>query len=721
MLSSFVDSSSLMPQAGSGTPWRRWLLRAAAWAVLANLALAVFVTGYRFRQRMWVETEPVRMKGELDESFRWGQYTVEQMHRQTGDSPAGGTLRQWGRFLKAYVSVYTTREREAAGGNYGLDRAPLRLLVESVWAWQFDGVRPAQWSRDAVALPLRMSLICQLAGAVGLFFLVRHWVRRQQKHRESKGEEIWWMDNAPAGALLVTVVALLNPALAMYSRGMIPWDIFFLPLFGLVVWAVAPRWPAVITMAAAAWIVPAVLVGVSTAWGLIPSDPNLSLFKYWFTKGAWTISTASWEHFELKIGLAYAVALFVAATADRATILALLAACLMWMDPATVLYSNGYPGWDLWFVPLLVFAFWAASADRWVIAGMLAAAGVMIEPKMLLGAPVLALWPLFSGRIVAFVRLITGVALGAAIITSPWILRGGAAWTVTLLVAAAAVGGSIALRKWRPKWKLQYAVVAVATLLIWLCAWRFDGSMGWYHMAFEYPMQAHPTLSRGAGNLPGLMKDKYGWELRGPASVAELGRWAGPWATEKARDIFQTVHATSAVKWVDEGATVGLETLLRLGYAISVILCGIGAAIHARRNSARILVAMVAPFVLMFGLLGQMSDRDLVFAAALGAAAAGASAGMTLMWLVVTAMSSGMMLWTMIRTSGQQMLLPQWWKLIDTSRQGYGWMMIVVTGAYLCAAMMWEAKAMPEEEGPVAPAAPVEEGATAAVPAPVTP
>ncbi len=63
---------------------------------------------------------------------------------------------------------------------------------------------------------------------------------------------------------------------------------------------------------------------------------------------------------------------------------------------------------------------------------------------------------------------------------------------------------------------------------------------------------------------------------------------------------------------------ITVKVLLGSVFEICLILCAIGAAMHHRRRDSRVLIALIAPWILLFALNVQMHGRYLFWGAALG-------------------------------------------------------------------------------------------------------
>jgi hypothetical protein len=87
---------------------------------------------------------------------------------------------------------------------------------------------------------------------------------------------------------------------------------------------------------------------------------------------------------------------------------------------------------------------------------------------------------------------------------------------------------------------------------------------------------------------------------------------------------------------------------MALGYGTTLLLCGLAASRHARRQDPRFLIAVTAPWVLMFALLPGMHQRYLVWGSGLTAAGTPLGLAPAAVHLVVTTIGWGMMAHTQL-------------------------------------------------------------------------
>jgi hypothetical protein len=125
-------------------------------------------------------------------------------------------------------------------------------------------------------------------------------------------------------------------------------------------------------------------------------------------------------------------------------------------------------------------------------------------------------------------------------------------------------------------------------------------------------------------------------------------------------------------------------------YSITLVLCAIGAAIHDRRDDAHLLIALIAPWVLLFAILPQMHERFLVWAAALSAAGIAVSVGWSLLHVLLTSLASLMILHYLLQQHVN--VAPQALQKIAPTHPGIAWMLLLIAGVYLYGAFFPRAR-----------------------------
>jgi hypothetical protein len=255
-----------------------------------------------------------------------------------------------------------------------------------------------------------------------------------------------------------------------------------------------------------------------------------------------------------------------------------------------ILDAHGWPQWDVWIVPFYLFAALAASTKRWFWCGCLLAAGAMLKGQLLFVAPFFVLWPLCQKRWMSALCLLAGFTTAAALFVSPWLLRAPAAWISVTIIGA--VGSFIILRR-----KMPHAgawIAGITALSAFIAGALAGGSFAWLQIGFLYGSEHYPYLFiSSCYNLPFLL-DKLGWSLKWPM-----------WSHE-----FGSRYISITPQWT-----------LRVLYLGTLTLCALAAARHTRNRDPRGLIAIAAPWLVMFALLGQMHERYLMWSAVISAVA----------------------------------------------------------------------------------------------------
>jgi hypothetical protein len=302
---------------------------------------------------------------------------------------------------------------------------------------------------------------------------------------------------------------------------------------------------------------------------------------------------------------------------QRASICGLVAASAAWLEPSMILDAHGWPQWDVWILPFYLFAALAALKKRWFWCGCLLAAGAMLKGQLLFVTPFFLFCPLWQQNWRSALRMLAGFTATAALIVSPWLLRTQAAW-----IAFAAVAGVSFLFFVRFKPPNQGAWVAgVLGCAAFLIGAFTGGSFAWLQLGFIYGSEHYPYLFiSSCYNFASLLAGA-GWSLKDDLLSVPLG----------------SLHFHLTLQWA-----------LRLLFLGAVALCARGAARHLRNRDPRVLIAIAAPWLLMFALLGQMHERYLVWGAVVSAVALGVSVRLSIVHFIISAASTAMIVHVML-------------------------------------------------------------------------
>src|SRR5437667_2834404 len=175
---------------------------------------------------------------------------------------------------------------------------------------------------------------------------------------------------------------------------------------------------------------------------------------------------------------------------DRASICALAAASVAWLEPSMILDAHGWPQWDVWVLPFYLFAALATLKNRWFCCGCLLAAGAMLKGQLLFVAPFFVLWPLWQKRWTRALRVLAGFTTTTALIVSPWVLRDSLAW-----ISVAVVANVTFLLLLRYKYRYSGAWLAGVTgCAAFVIGALTGGSFTWLQVGFIYGSEHYPYL-----------------------------------------------------------------------------------------------------------------------------------------------------------------------------------------------------------------------------------
>ncbi len=312
---------------------------------------------------------------------------------------------------------------------------------------------------------------------------------------------------------------------------------------------------------------------------------------------------------------------------DRASICALAAASVAWLEPSMILDAHGWPQWDVWILPFYLFAALAALKNRWFCCGCLLAAGAMLKGQLLFVAPFFVLWPLWQKRWTRVLRVLAGFTATTALIVWPWLLQTPAAWIAFIAIAGVSLLAPLYGRiPDRGAW-----IAGITGCGVFVIGALTGGSFAWLRLGFIYGSEHYPYLFiSSCYNLP-LLLSKLGWSLKDPFWSAHFG----------------SMHFDLTLQWA-----------LRLFYLGALAVCAHGMGRLVRDREPRVLIAIAAPWLLMFALLGQMHERYLMWGAVLSAVALGVSFRLSAIHFIISAASVAMIVHVMLIDKKLEATLP---------------------------------------------------------------
>jgi hypothetical protein len=413
----------------------------------------------------------------------------------------------------------------------------------------------------------------------------------------------------------------------------------------------------------------------------------------------------------------------------------LVAALLVWFDPMNLIDSHIWPQWDVWLLPAFLVPALLASLDWWLCAGIVLGAGCMFKGQLLLGGPMLILWPLLAGRLGPTVRILSGFLIGAAIIVWPWTINEqGLHWLelvmfAAVLVLAGALFRPTSLRRMARQWITASAVhretsvaaaifvavylpAALALLLVfwhlpphpdlpdvalvlfllaiiippWLLRRRWFGY--WLAAVFATAVWIAPRLYHGdfswldIGFAYGTIRHDV--IVMGQGSYSNLGALLSRRFDWHYHDIVGTLRISLPLfKWQKP---LDVKTCLAIICGVCLLASAAAAAVHSRRRDPRFLLTLIVPWIVMPLVLGQMGSRYLLWAAVISCVTVGISTGLTLLHVLLSILATGMMGMQLLKMDPARW--PAAYTLFGNTYPDIGWMMLLIAGIYLVSAMI---------------------------------
>jgi hypothetical protein len=289
----------------------------------------------------------------------------------------------------------------------------------------------------------------------------------------------------------------------------------------------------------------------------------------------------------------------------------------------------------------------------------------------------------------AFRASVAGLLL-LAMLMWPFVLREHRDhWRQAILLAATVIGVSLLpLRRARP----IFLAAALAVSLL-LCSAFFHGSMNWARIGwFNSPPQSMAMSNGQTDNFAAILDGRF--HLTFQYILYRLDTTA--------------LRRFSLLHVLPMPIEVQTRAFLISIYMLGLFLCAGGMAVQFRRNDARFLVAITAPWLLLFAFLPQMHERYLVYAAGVGCTMVGAGLGVTLIDLLLIAQAWLMMFHPMLtgpvrhtswaaKGSTVSSFLPfgigsqtivNLWKFMQGMHPDSGWM-VVVSALILVSLVLW--------------------------------
>src|SRR5258705_3975778 len=164
-------------------------------------------------------------------------------------------------------------------------------------------------------------------------------------------------------------------------------------------------------------------------------------------------------------------------------------------------------------------------------------------------------------------------------------------------------------------------ITGITALAVFVTGVLDGGSFAWLQLGFIYGSEHYPYLFiSSCYNFASLLAEA-GWSLKDSLFSAHVGSF----------------HFDLTLQWA-----------LRLLYLVALALCARGATRHLQNRDHRALIAIAAPWLLMFALLGQMHERYLMWGAVVSAVALGVSIRLSIVHFIISVASMAMIVHVML-------------------------------------------------------------------------
>jgi hypothetical protein len=291
----------------------------------------------------------------------------------------------------------------------------------------------------------------------------------------------------------------------------------------------------------------------------------------------------------------------------------------------------------------------------WIL-GIVAALLIWFDPSILYDAhvyPQWEVWLLPSFFFAAWLASGGNWMLAGMVIPIGLLLKGQLGMVLPVFILWPLFQG-----RWRAA--LRFVAGFLISSMLLLLPWLIHLDFGWLTVGFIYPTRHWQRMGGDTDNLPAIL-ESFGWSLSDPLFSIPF--------------------------WPHHHCEITVKTLLVSIYAASLLLCAWGMARKSRCNDPAFLIALSAPWILMFTLLTQMNDRYFLWAAAATATTIAISLGWGLLHVVISAIATSMILRTMLTFGKRNPEYPRLTHTLLGLHPGISWAVVLCAAIFLYCAV----------------------------------
>ncbi len=231
-----------------------------------------------------------------------------------------------------------------------------------------------------------------------------------------------------------------------------------------------------------------------------------------------------------------------------------------------------------------------------------------------------------------------------------------------------------------PRRALPYTAAGWIAAALLLCVPLFDGSRTWFDVGLASPTTYRQAMASGENdNLPDILSEQWRWQTMDTVVTIEPGTASNAIAAFlEAVDPRYRHRAKGPI-------AIPMKYLLVSMWAAAVLLSSIGASVHDAGRRSQFLIAIAAPWIVMFAVMAQMHQRYLLWGASLSSAAAALNPGYALLHLLISLVAMSQEIQSMLERN--PFLLGELVRnVIRGWHPGIGWAVLLIAIIFVYAA-----------------------------------